>query len=76
MHIIVQDDLLAKVIFGEFACEKLIGEFYIGHVPLSMLRLKQKWRILYWQFLHRTTNRQYKFLTNKLSCTVWSGTYH
>ena len=52
----VQDDLLARVIFGEFACGKLIGEFYIGHMPLSVLRLKQKWWILYWQFLYRTAN--------------------
>ena len=28
--ITVQDDLLARVIFGEFVCGKLIGEFYIG----------------------------------------------
>ena len=37
----VQDDLLVSVIFGKFACGKLIGKFYIGYVPLSMLRLKQ-----------------------------------
>ena len=39
----VQDDLLARIIFGEFACGKLIGEFILAilcHVPLSMLRLK------------------------------------
>ena len=27
----VQDDLLARVIFGELACGKLIGKFYIGN---------------------------------------------
>ena len=26
----VQDDLLARVIFGKFVCGKLIGKFYIG----------------------------------------------
>ena len=35
----VQDDSLARVIFGEFVCRKLIGD--LCYVPLSMLRLKQ-----------------------------------
>ena len=26
----IQDDLLARVIFGEFVCGKLIGKFFIG----------------------------------------------
>ena len=26
----VQDDLLARIIVGEFVCGKLIGKFYIG----------------------------------------------
>ena len=40
----VQDDLLAGVIFGGFACGKKLADFILAilcHVPLSMLRLKQ-----------------------------------
>ena len=40
----VQDDLLAGVIFGRFACGKKLADFILAilcHVPLSMLRLKQ-----------------------------------
>ena len=65
MHVItctIQDDLLVRVIFGKFACGKLIGGFYIGDfVPRAIehAQIETKWWILYWQFLHRTANRQY-----------------
>ena len=64
----VQDDLLARVIFDKFVCGKLIGDF----VPRAIehAQIETKWWILYWRFLHRTANRQYKFLANKSSCTV------
>ena len=57
----VQDDLLARVVFGKFVCGKLhvIGEFYIGDfVPRAIkhAQIETKWRILYW---HRSANRQY-----------------
>ena len=47
----VQDDLLAGVIFSEFACGKKLVDFILEiscpiscHVPLGMLRLKQNGR--------------------------------
>ena len=43
----VQDDLLAGVRFGGFACGKKLADFILAilrHVPLSMLRLKQNGR--------------------------------
>ena len=62
MHHTVQDDLLVRVIFGKFACGKLIGESYIGDfVPRAIehAQIETKWWILYCQFLHGSANHQY-----------------
>ena len=75
----VQDDLLVKVIFAKFAWGKLIGEFCIGDfVPRAIehAQIETKMVVLYWQFLHRTMSRQYKFLANKLSCIVAGFLFH
>ena len=42
-HNYIQDDLLVRVIYGTFACGKLIGEFVIEHA-----QIETKWWILYW----------------------------
>ena len=49
-YIVIQDDLLAGVIFGGFACGKIDG-FYIGDfVPRAIehAQIETKWQILYW----------------------------
>ena len=67
----VKDDLLARVIFGEFACGKLIGEFYIGNFVVRAIEHAQIETKMVERFLHRTANCQYKFIANKSSCTVF-----
>ena len=57
VHYIVQDDLLAGVIFGGFAYGKKLADFILAilyHVPLSMLRLKQNGRFYIGDFFIET----------------------
>ena len=54
----VQDDLLARVIIGKFACGKLMANF-ISASASEHAQFETKWWILYWRFLHRTVNCQY-----------------
>ena len=47
MYNTIQDDLLVRVIFDKFACEKLIANFILTilcDMPSSMLSLKQNGR--------------------------------
>ena len=49
IYINIQDDLLARVIFCEFTCGKLIGEIYSRNfVPrvIEHAQIETKWRIL------------------------------
>ena len=58
----IQDDFFGWSNIWQISLGKEISGFYIGDfVPRAIehAQIKTKWWILYWQFLHRTANRQY-----------------
>ena len=69
----VQDDLLAGIIFGGFACGKKLTDFTLViscHVPLSRLRLKQNGGFYIGNFFIEAPITNINSLPNKSSYTV------
>ena len=75
----VQEEILAREIFGEIARLKHLANFTLTNDIWMLINSGCVipyifcWRFKYWRKIEQIANRQNKVLANKSSCTVCDG---